>query len=310
MPRLPVRRRDLVRAGQPLPGPGAAGGDAGRRQVCVQAVTGGAAWHKPDGEGDRRAIARTDVPGPRVTTSSSLPGLLAAICDRLPEDRLVALEHVFGMASGPGDPLLRRFTAAQPAAGLAHQLTEIARVWNSAAPDMPGPGLALALATVRSFPRPRPAQVVVSGPMSASIPARLTSGVAVDVVRSAETSLLIASFAAHGARDVVEEIGQAVGRGVRVDLLLEESTQASAAFAALPEAVHVWHRAGTSGVLHAKLIAADRHTAFLGSANLTDRALSDNIELGVVLRDPSTVEPLVDHFHWLMAPENGIMRLA
>jgi phosphatidylserine/phosphatidylglycerophosphate/cardiolipin synthase-like enzyme len=146
--------------------------------------------------------------------------------------------------------------------------------------------------------------------MSASVPARLTSGVAVDVIRSAETSLLIASFAAHGARDVVTEIGQAVGRGVRVDLLLEESTQASAAFAALPDKVRVWHRAGTSGVLHAKLIAADRHTAFLGSANLTDRALSDNIELGVVLRDPRLVEPLVDHFHWLLALENNVMRLA
>lgn len=95
-----------------------------------------------------------------------------------------------------------------------------------------------------------------------------------------------------------------------MDLLLEESTQASAAFAALPDEVHVWHRAGVSGVLHAKLIAADRHTAFLGSANLTDRALSDNIELGVVLRDPRLVEPLVDHFHWLLALENNVMRLA
>ncbi|MFF5186765.1 phospholipase D-like domain-containing protein [Streptomyces sp. NPDC000345] len=58
------------------------------------------------------------------------------------------------------------------------------------------------------------------------------------------------------------------------------------------------------------MIAADRHTALLGSANLTDRALSDNIELGVVLRDPYLVEPLVDHFRWLLTPENEVMRLA
>jgi phosphatidylserine/phosphatidylglycerophosphate/cardiolipin synthase-like enzyme len=94
-----------------------------------------------------------------------------------------------------------------------------------------------------------------------------------------------------------------------VDLLLEETTQASAAFAALPAEVNVWHRIGASGVLHAKVVAADRHTAMLGSANLTDRALSDNIELGVVLRDPHLVEPLVDHFRWLLAPENNVMRL-
>jgi phosphatidylserine/phosphatidylglycerophosphate/cardiolipin synthase-like enzyme len=206
--------------------------------------------------------------------------------------------------------LLIRFIAAQSAAGLAQQLTEIIRVWSAELPGMTGAGLALALATARSFPRPRPAQVTVSGPMSASTPARLTSGVAVEVIRSARTSLLIASFAAHGAQNVVAEIGRAVGRGVHVDLLLEESTQASATFAALPDHVHVWHRVGSSGVLHAKLIAADRHTALVGSANLTDRALSDNIELGVVLRDPHLVEPLVDHFRWLLAPENKVMRLA
>lgn len=129
-----------------------------------------------------------------------------------------------------------------------------------------------------------------------------------EVIRSATTSLLIASFAAHGARDVVREIGQAVDRGVHVDLLLEESTQAAAAFAALPRGVRIWHRVGAVGVLHAKLIAADRHTALLGSANLTDRALSDNIELGVVLRDPQLVKGLVDHFHWLLTPEHNIMR--
>lgn len=95
-----------------------------------------------------------------------------------------------------------------------------------------------------------------------------------------------------------------------MDLLLEASTQASAAFAALPTHVHVWHRTETSGVMHAKLIAADRHTALLGSANLTDRAFSDNIELGVVLRDRHLVAPLVDHFRWLLAPENQIMRPA
>ncbi|MGQ4384663.1 DISARM system phospholipase D-like protein DrmC [Streptomyces sp. SAS_270] len=260
---------------------------------------------------DRPSAHTADVPAARSGAPfRRLPRLLAALCDRLPEDRIAVVEQVLDTITGPEDPLLSRFIAAQSAAGLGQQLSEIVRVWRAEMPDMTGAGLALALATSRSFPRPRPAQVAVSGPISASIPARLTSGVAVEVIRMAQTSLLIASFAAHGARDVVTEIGQAVDRGVRVDLLLEESTQASAAFAELPDHVHVWHRVGPSGVLHAKLIAADRHTALLGSANLTDRALSDNIELGVVLRDPHLVEPLVGHFRWLLAPENNVMRLA
>ncbi|MFD8370467.1 DISARM system phospholipase D-like protein DrmC [Streptomyces sp. NPDC059688] len=278
--------------------------------MCVQAVS------RPSDQGlsgpDESSAQSADVPTARSgAPSRRLPRLLAALCDRLPEERIAVVEHVFATVVGPDDPLLRRFITTQPAAGLAHQLLEITRAWRAEMPGTTGAGIALALATVRSSPRPRPTQVVVSGPMSPSLPARLTSGVAVEVIRSAHTSLLIASFAAHGAQGVVTEIGRAVGRGVRVDLLLEESTQAAEAFAALPETVHVWHRAGSSGgVLHAKLIAADRHTAFVGSANLTDRALYDNIELGAVLRDPHLVGPLVDHFRWLLAPENKVMRSA
>ncbi|MFG2977336.1 DISARM system phospholipase D-like protein DrmC [Streptomyces sp. NPDC048331] len=223
-------------------------------------------------------------------------------------DRLLALESVLNTIADPDDPALSRFIRAQPAAGLAGQLTEIVRAWRTEASGTAGSGLALALATSRALPRPASPQVVVSGPASASLPGRLTSGVAVEVVRSAKTSLLVASFAAHGALDVVDEIGRAVVRGVQVDLLLEESTHASVAFAMLPKEVRVWHRASASGVMHAKLLAADRHTALLGSANLTDRALSDNIELGVVLRDLATVAPLVDHFRWLLSPESGLVR--
>ncbi|MFI7199664.1 DISARM system phospholipase D-like protein DrmC [Streptomyces massasporeus] len=254
---------------------------------------------------------RAGVPAARSGTSATrLPALLAALCERLTEDRCVALEAALQSATGPDDARVGRFVADEAAAGLARQLSDIVRAWRAEAPGLTGAGLALALATARSLPRPEPAQVVVSGPLGASVPARLTSGVAVEVIRSATTSLLIASFAAYGARDVVREIGRAVRRGVHVDLLLEESTQAADAFAALPHEVHVWHRAGAGGVLHAKLIAADRHTAFLGSANLTDRALSDNIELGVLMRDPKLVNPLVDHFRWLLAPENDLMRRA
>jgi phosphatidylserine/phosphatidylglycerophosphate/cardiolipin synthase-like enzyme len=254
---------------------------------------------------------RAGVPAARSGASAArLPALLAALCERLPEDRCVALERVLQAATGPDDARISRFVAGETAAGLARQLTDIVHAWRAEAPGLTGAGLALALATARSLPRPKPPQVVVSGPLGASVPARLTSGVAMEVIRSATTSLLIASFAAHGARNVVREIGRAVDRGVLVDLLLEESTQAADAFAALPDGVRIWHRVGASGVLHAKLIAADRHTALLGSANLTDRALSDNIELGVLLRDPQIVGPLIDHFHWLLTPDNRVMRRA
>ncbi|NBM18985.1 DISARM system phospholipase D-like protein DrmC [Streptomyces sp. GC420] len=186
------------------------------------------------------------------------------------------------------------------------------RLWHSAAPGLPGSALALAVAAARAVPRPVSVQTVVSGPVGASLPARPTGGVALDIIRSARSSLLIASFAAHGIADATAEIAAAVARGVTVDLLLEESTGASAAFARLPRQVSVWHRrrTGRAGVFHAKLIAADRHTVLLGSANPTDRGLSENIEAGAVLTGAEAAGPLVDHFRWLITPGNGIMRRA
>lgn len=257
-------------------------------------------------------------PSPRTAPSSRdpsrslrLPLRLASLCDRLPEDRIAALEHLLKSLTGPDDPLLDHFITAQPAAGLAHQLKLMTHAWRAEAPELPGAGLALVFATVRALPRPGPVHAVVSGPLSPAIPARLTSRVALEVIHSADAALLIASFAAYGAEDVVAAIRRAVRRGVEVDLLLEESTHASATFDTLPPEIRIWHRVGAAtGVLHAKLIAADRHTAFLGSANLTDRAFADNIELGVVVRDSRVVGPLVDHFRWLIEPANSVMRLA
>lgn len=245
---------------------------------------------------------RGDVHPPR------LPRLLAALHDRLPEEGAIEWARVLARASGPADPILSRFASAQVAAGLAEQFNTVVEAWFAECPDLPGKALALALAAISETAHPIPPQPVVSGPVSPAVPARLTSGIALEVIRSASVSLLVSSFAARGAEAVVTEIADAAHRGVRIDLLLEETTHAADAFAALPSAVQIWHRIPRSGVIHAKLIAADRHTAVLGSANLTDRALTDNIELGIVLRDPAVVGPLVDHFRWLISPQADIMR--
>ncbi|MFJ4639097.1 DISARM system phospholipase D-like protein DrmC [Streptomyces hygroscopicus] len=242
-----------------------------------------------------------------------LPELLARLGSRLPQDRLTELVSVLDIAENPEADILDRFVAANPAAGLAQQLDAMRQTWREEAPTLPGSALALALTAttaVHVSTEEQPVELVVSGPVSSAIPVRLTSGIAVDVIRSAKESLLIASFAAYGVTEVVSELLQAVRRKIHIDLLLEESTAAIRAFGPLGNRVRVWHRTDTfaSGTLHAKLIAADRHTALLGSANLTDRALTENIELGVLLHDTRAVGRIVDHFRWLTLPEAGLLR--
>jgi phosphatidylserine/phosphatidylglycerophosphate/cardiolipin synthase-like enzyme len=241
----------------------------------------------------------------------TLAGLLAGLARRLPRDRVGDWAGALRGALGPDDPALDRFAAELLAAGLAHHLDHMRRAWREEVQELTGASVALALeAAALQYETCRPDRLVepvVSGPVSPSVPVRLTSGVAVDVIRSARESLLVASFAAYGVDDVVRELRQAVRRGVLVDLLLEESTAAVRAFAPLHGRVRVWHR--MDGTLHAKALVADRHTALLGSANLTDRALRDNIEVGVIIRDPQAVGRIADHLRWLIRPADGPLRL-
>ncbi|WP_406013632.1 DISARM system phospholipase D-like protein DrmC [Streptomyces sp. NBC_00984] len=240
-----------------------------------------------------------------------LPALLAALGRRLPAERLANLLHHLNAAEGPDSPLLDRWSANHPAAGLSVRLSTLRKAWRDESSQLPGSALALSLATAAAAEEGMdpPAELVVSGPTSPAIPVRLTSGIAVDVIRSARESLLIASFAAYGITEIVAELHAASEWNVRIDLLLEESTAAARAFGPLGEQVRIWHRAGGADhtSLHAKVIAADRHTALLGSANLTSRGLSRNVEIGVVLRDSRAVGRLVDHLRWLTGPE-GLLR--
>lgn len=92
---------------------------------------------------------------------------------------------------------------------------------------------------------------------------------------------------------VLDALGRAVGRGVKVRLLLDAGMYATYprtadSLASLPgvtlRRIDVKRQAG--GVQHAKFMVVDRADAFIGSQNLDWRSLSHIHELGVRMRDP------------------------
>ncbi|GAA3726560.1 DISARM system phospholipase D-like protein DrmC [Salinactinospora qingdaonensis] len=237
---------------------------------------------------------------------------LCALADRLPGEHASAWADVLAAAAGPDEPGLEAaLLAARPGYGMAADAARIVRAWRGE-PATPAAAAAAALRAAATMAertrRHRPA-VVVSGPRSAGQPARLTTAVLSQLIRQAQREVLIVSFAASHTSPLVTELVAAADRGVRIDLVLEESTNAHAPFARLRRRAHFWHwpahRRGGDGraALHAKVIAADRSAALIGSANLTARALTDNIELGVLLRDPAAVARVVGHFRALMNGE-------
>ncbi|GGT80997.1 DISARM system phospholipase D-like protein DrmC [Actinomadura citrea] len=254
-----------------------------------------------------------------------LARVVARLAEELPPGHIEEWARILRGHRAPGTDLEAQLIEAGPGFAAGVRAARLARAWREAEPRPPGEAVALALETgavLHARHARRQTDVVVSGPLSDRPAVRLTGAVVTEIIRSSRSALLVVSFAAFGVSEVVRELKDAAARGVHIDLVLESPRQeggalrgtgAAAAFAALRDSATFWtwparHRqaAGASpAALHAKLVAADDRVAFLGSANLTDRALGDNIELGVVVRDPAAVRRMVGHFRGLMRPGQG-----
>jgi len=246
---------------------------------------------------------------------------IAEAARELAPDHLRAWVAVLRTVRAPTPAVEADLLDARPSPGLAPTAAGLVAAWRKHAPDLSGPAVALALETAGLIEETRRAErstVVVSGPVSPSVPVRLTSAVAAEVIRKATSRILVVSFVAYGVAEVVAELEAALNRGVEVDLVLESSRGAKGKAAAdvfhiLQGRARFWTwpqssrpQSGGRISLHAKVIAADECLALLGSANLTDRALDDNIEAGVILREPESVRRLVRHFRALMGPRGPL----
>jgi cardiolipin synthase C len=247
---------------------------------------------------------------------------LSAVAKRLSAAQVRAWCAVLDRATAPVHAVAAALIDAQVGHGTTGAAGQLVSAWQRHDPGLPGAALALALASAAAAhdeaERHRP-RLVVSGPSSPSVAVRLTSSVVIEVVRAATDRVLLVSFAAHGVSEVVRELGAAADRGVRVDLVLESTVDqggalragaGSGAFELLADRAQFWHwplahrRYGGRAALHAKVVVADAELALLSSANFTDRGLSDNIEVGFLVRDPDTAGRLDSHFRSLMRPES------
>jgi cardiolipin synthase C len=259
----------------------------------------------------------------------SLPDVIADLARTLPAEHVAAWVQVLrspACAAGPGPATQARLIEARPGFARAGAVMRLNEAWRACTPVPSGEAVALALEAAAAVAEQYAAwhsEVVVSGPVTESAPVRLTSSVISELIHDSQGSLLIVSFAAFGVPDVVRELAAAAGRGVRIDLIMEGTEAdggalhgaigAADAFAALrPHATFwTWPAARRTVVgssrpaLHAKLVAADDQIAIVGSANLTDRALARNIELGIIIRDPLVVSRMTGHFRSLMQPGTG-----
>ncbi len=160
-------------------------------------------------------------------------------------------------------------------------------------------------------------EIVWTGPANNRFPVRRIDQVLYDLVSNAEKRIVLVTFAAHRVRHLCAHLTQAVNRGIDLTLIVESEDESEGqltqdaieAFRNVPATrIHLYYwplekrgrnLAGRPGKLHMKCAIID-DVALIGSANLTDDAFNRNMELGVLLREPTTVVALAEHFQELI----------
>ena len=167
--------------------------------------------------------------------------------------------------------------------------------------------------------------LVWSGPEIPGVPARDTRRVYEELLGTATTSLWVSTYAYFDGPQVFDQLAQRMDSvpALKVMLLLNierrrgDTTATDSLVRRFADsfwgvdwpgssrpAVFFDPRSvepdGPGGVLHAKAVVADGEAVFVTSANLTDAALDRNIELGILIRDPSLAASVTSHFRGLI----------
>lgn len=144
---------------------------------------------------------------------------------------------------------------------------------------------------------------VWTGPPSAARSERLTIAVISDLIDQADARLVLASYATIPSPRVVDSLSAAAARGVDITLILEraidnpEFRSRGEPLPGLRARRFYWPAAvrPPGAALHAKVLVADDRVALVGSANLTGRALENNLECGLLVRGGPLPRALAHH---------------
>jgi phosphatidylserine/phosphatidylglycerophosphate/cardiolipin synthase-like enzyme len=216
-----------------------------------------------------------------------------------------------------------QITQVVPQPQMRHLVGELVDTWHQQAPHIPPAQVAVMLrtaaATVRQMRQEQHIDLVWTGPVMVGVAMRRTDQALLHVITTAQQTLLIVSFAVYKIPAITDALIEAARRGVAIRICIEApepggQTIAYDTLAALGPAVarhatiYLWPHAqrptgsgGKVAALHAKCAVADAHLLFVSSANLTDYALTLNMELGVLIAGGPQPQTVVAQFDELIA---------
>jgi phosphatidylserine/phosphatidylglycerophosphate/cardiolipin synthase-like enzyme len=253
-----------------------------------------------------------------MTTHDSLAQAIQRLVTDLPAELVATLAAALEESDHLGWPRRRLAVLAavtQPA--VREQVSAFLDIWQATAPTLSGQSVALALsAAAQAVAAERDQErleLVWTGPDSRLIPLRRTDQALLQLIDGAQATLHIVSFAVYRIEAIARALARAAGRGVAISLYLETPDASEgriaydtlAAFGAEVRQrahIYIWplekrprSADGRHGSLHAKVAIADGGVMLISSANLTEYAMTLNMELGVLIHGGPAPERVAEH---------------
>lgn len=216
---------------------------------------------------------------------------------------------------------------AMPQPHLRVQVGHLLDAWQQASPELTPQSVALALlAAGQATEQRRRAQttsLVWTGPTAQGPALRRTDQALLQVINVAQRRLLVVSFAVYKIANIRKALVKAADRGVKIKICVEapepsegkmtyDTIKALGQQVAQNATVYIWPKdkrpqdeQGKYGSLHVKCAVADEALLFISSANLTEYALTLNMELGVLIQAGPLPGNVATHFNRLI--EDGVL---
>jgi phosphatidylserine/phosphatidylglycerophosphate/cardiolipin synthase-like enzyme len=244
-----------------------------------------------------------------MTDASPLAATVArAVAELSPPARRALIERLRAGASRA------EIEAAIPAPGYAETAGALLDAWKRYG-GPPDEALALAIeCAAAGGDAAERVSLVWTGPTTAAVAPRRTDQALLQVINTAQSRVIVVSFAVYRVPDVASALVRAAERGARVDLILESEAKSGGKVGfemrnqlgsqvAQSCRLYTWAAerrpqtpAGTAGSLHAKCAVADGRLLLVSSANLTEYAQWFNIELGLLVEGGEA--PVRAERHW------------
>lgn len=260
---------------------------------------------------------------------SQLMPWVIRLANVLPVGTITAVAHALSDCPAQAWTLMQRKVAPiVPQPHVRSLIMAMLHAWEQQAPDLAPADVALMLrtaaATTHSLKTAQALELVWTGPIVTGPSMRRTDLALLEVINAAQQSLLIVSFAVYKIPAIAAAIVRAAERGVVIRICVEapepsgqkmahDTIKALGAEVAQRALIYVWpsdkrptDSQGKAGLLHAKCAVADSRVLFISSANLTDNAMTLNMELGVVIHSSPHAERVAAQFEHMIA--HGVLR--